>query len=212
MKQPEGQAFSKFLLRLEKEFADAGALNWLDEAKRQILLGSLNRTMSGSLMNRGVPATFQGLISRLHDITTDMDALNLSKPSGRRTIKDADEMDWTPSAVTANRVESSTNRLRNDIEARKRAKWVSEEEMSRRREEGRCLRCGRAGCRIAQCPYLPAERPELNRVTAGQAKQGQSAGSKKTYVRKARPIAEDTDGSSDEESLVATESSDSENE
>jgi hypothetical protein len=31
-------------------------------------------------------------------------------------------MDWTPLAVTTNRVESSTNRLRNDIEARKRAK------------------------------------------------------------------------------------------
>ncbi|KAL2694987.1 hypothetical protein AAEP93_011159, partial [Penicillium crustosum] len=41
-----------------KEFADAGALEWPDEAKRQILLGSLNRTMSNSLMNRGIPATF----------------------------------------------------------------------------------------------------------------------------------------------------------
>jgi hypothetical protein len=44
-------------------------------------------------MNRGVPATFQGLISRLHDITTDIDTLNLSKLSGRRITKDADEID-----------------------------------------------------------------------------------------------------------------------
>jgi hypothetical protein len=86
--------------------------------------------------------------------------------------------------------------------------------MSCRCEEGRCLRCGRAGYRIAQYPYLPAKRPELNRVTIGQAKQCQSVDSKRTYVRKARPITqEDTNCSSDEDSLVATESSsDSENE
>jgi hypothetical protein len=41
-------AFSKFLPRLEKEFADADALEWHDEAKRQILLGAINRTMSSS--------------------------------------------------------------------------------------------------------------------------------------------------------------------
>jgi hypothetical protein len=56
-------AFSKFLPCLEKEFADADALEWHDEAKRQILLGAINRTMSSSLINCGIPATFLDLIS-----------------------------------------------------------------------------------------------------------------------------------------------------
>jgi len=72
-------AFSKFLPRLEKEFADADALEWHDKAKRQILLGVINRTMSSSLINHGIPATFSDLISRLHKISIDMDTLNINK-------------------------------------------------------------------------------------------------------------------------------------
>jgi hypothetical protein len=79
IKQISGQPFNRFLPKLEKEFADARAINWPDEARRQILLGALNEEMSAALMNRGVPATYSGLVSRLHEITTDIDALNLSK-------------------------------------------------------------------------------------------------------------------------------------
>lgn len=72
-------SFLKFLPRLEKEFADADALEWHDEAKRQILLSALNKTMTNALMNRGIPATFSDLISWLHEISTDIDALNINK-------------------------------------------------------------------------------------------------------------------------------------
>jgi hypothetical protein len=41
----------------------------------------------------------------------------------------------------------------------KRAKWVSQEEMDARRQEGRCLRCSRTGCRVATCPLAAAVRP-----------------------------------------------------
>jgi hypothetical protein len=43
------------------------------------LLGVLNEEISAALINRGVPATYSGLVNRLHEITTDIDALNLSK-------------------------------------------------------------------------------------------------------------------------------------
>jgi hypothetical protein len=43
------------------------------------LLGALNKEMSAALINYGVPATYSGLVSRLHEITTNMDTLNLSK-------------------------------------------------------------------------------------------------------------------------------------
>jgi hypothetical protein len=72
-------AFLKFLPRLKKEFADADTLEWHDEAKRQILLGAINWTILSSLINCGIPATFLNLISWLHEISTDMDALNINK-------------------------------------------------------------------------------------------------------------------------------------
>jgi hypothetical protein len=101
-------AFSKFLPRLEKEFADVDALEWHDEAKRQILLGAINRIMSSSLMNRGIPATFSDLISRLHEISIDIDALNINKVERtRRPRSRSNEMDWTPT-IRINRAEPRT--------------------------------------------------------------------------------------------------------
>lgn len=46
--------------------------------------------------------------------------------------------------------------------AGKRAKWVSDEERNKRREQGRCLRCGGSGHLVRDCPYAPARRPEKN--------------------------------------------------
>jgi hypothetical protein len=41
----------------------------------------------------------------------------------------------------------------------KRAKWVNQEEIDARRQDRRCLRCGRNNCRIATCPLAAALRP-----------------------------------------------------
>ena len=42
----------------------------------------------------------------------------------------------------------------------KRAKWVNQEEIDARRQDRRCLRCGRNNCRIATCPLAAAVRPK----------------------------------------------------
>ena len=57
-------------------------------------------------------------------------------------------MDWEP--TLAARGQSTPAR---------RAKWVNNDEIQRRRENGRCLRCGGSGHRIAQCPFAPARTP-----------------------------------------------------
>jgi hypothetical protein len=72
-------AFLKFLPCLKKEFTDADTLEWHNKAKRQILLGVINRIILSSLINYGIPATFLDLISWLHEISIDMDALNINK-------------------------------------------------------------------------------------------------------------------------------------
>ncbi|KAM3088754.1 hypothetical protein ACMFMG_000385 [Clarireedia jacksonii] len=57
-----------------------------------------------------------------------------SKPSR------SDEMDWEPSTTT--RVTKA---------ARERAKWVSKDELERRREANACFRCGKKGHMLSEC-------------------------------------------------------------
>ncbi|KAJ5571813.1 retrotransposon gag protein [Penicillium sp. DV-2018c] len=191
MKQPDGVSFPRFLPRLEKEFADAGAINWHDQARRQILLGSLNKTMSAALMNRGIPNTYSELNGR----------------KSTRRGKFTDEMDWEPT-VSANKVRPRENR--NRATNGKRAKWVAEEEITRRREEGLCLRCGEEDHFVSNCPYRPAERPSSSRVALGQTKKGRAV-SEMARRRSRGKTAEMDDDSSGEET-PSESGSDSENE
>lgn len=203
IRQPENMSFSKFLPRLEKEFADADALEWHDEAKRQILLGALNKTMTSSLMNRGIPATSSDLISRLHEISSDMDALNINKTERIRRSRSKSndgEMDWTPS-ISVNRTEPRTKPQRPENEYPTQAKWVSQNELDKRRAEGKCLRCGRSGHLIARCALLPAQPPNSARTGSSKKRHERTV-----KVKKARPISDSesvTTASSDED--VTTE-------
>jgi hypothetical protein len=208
IRQPENMTFSKFLPRLEKEFADADALEWHDEAKRQILLGALNKTMTRSLMNRGIPATFSDLISRLHEISTDMDALNINKDERARrphSPKRSDEMDWTPT-ISVNRTEPRAKHRRSEGESTKQAQWASQDELDRRRNEGKCLRCGRSGHFIAKCALLPAQPPSRTRIATGSGKKRREH---TTHVKKSRPTSDresvttasdDEDGTTEDDS------------
>jgi hypothetical protein len=85
LKQGEHQPFAKFLPLLEKEFADAGALEWHDNAKRPIILRALNTQMARALVSRDIPSTFQEIANTLHAISTDIDMLNLQK-GARKTL------------------------------------------------------------------------------------------------------------------------------
>ena len=49
----------------------------------------------------------------------------------------------------------------------KRAKWVSDEEVRRRRDNRLCLRCGGSGNMNGSCPLLPAMPPNGARVAVG---------------------------------------------
>lgn len=49
---------------------------------------------------------------------------------------------------------------------RQRAKWVTEEERTRRRENGLCLRYGRKDYRVNRCPLAPALKPSNISYTA----------------------------------------------
>ena len=199
LRQPDDMSFKRFLPRLERQLADADALNWPDQAKRQILINALNPTMISALMNRGVPRTFGDLVNRLHEISNDQDSLIINNPrmqangANRRKAASptvthydnhADEMDWAP--TRANRVRAASDTLA------KRARWVDEDEMDRRREKGLCFRCGREGCQVATCPFFPPVRPgsksrAAKTVTTGKGRKGTKPSTRARKSRSAIP-------------------------
>ncbi|KAJ5875763.1 uncharacterized protein N7473_003169 [Penicillium subrubescens] len=210
IRQPEDMSFSRFLPRLEKEFADADALEWHDEAKRQILLSALNKTMTNALMNRGIPATSSGLISRLHEISSDIDALNINREERTRrprsTRQNSDEMDWAPT-VSVNRAEPHTKHRRPESGTPKQAQWVSQDEIDQRRAEGKCLRCGRSGHLIARCALLPAQRPNSARIATSSSKKEKG---RTVKVKRSKPTSDLDLTTSDDESVTTEDNSEKE--
>ncbi len=63
-------------------------------------------------------------------------------------------MDWEPTHA-AKGVTQKDQHLRG-----KRAKWVDQGEMEKRRSEGRCFRYGRTECRRDRYPLKPTRRPQ----------------------------------------------------
>ncbi|EFQ86857.1 hypothetical protein PTT_17790 [Pyrenophora teres f. teres 0-1] len=61
-------------------------------------------------------------------------------------------MDWEPSRSQA-----------------QRAKWVSQQEIDRRRDDGSCLRCGKKGHLISACKLKPAHNPNRQPARATKA-------------------------------------------
>jgi hypothetical protein len=118
-------------------------------------------------------------------------------------------MDWQPTLVKVNRfaTDSDPNRDRDLIG--KRAKWVSEEERDRRREEGLCIRCSRPKCRIALCPLKPVRRPEDRRHTNKLKRKPRN---ETVSSKKREEVAAVAESSSETESTTVVESSRSEKE
>ncbi len=208
LRQGEKQSFAKFLPLLEKSFAEAGAMDWPDQAKRPLLLSALNSTMMTALTNRGIPKTFMEIVERLHDISTDLDtAANMRRgtyrPSGARPSRQNDEV-YGPMDIEPPETRIGSTRARNSsgypskhpedkILLGKRAKWVDKEVMDKRKEEGRCLRCGRDRCSIRRCPLKPARRPDRTPSRSPSPKS-------KTKVSRARPEVKEAAYEDDDDS------------
>jgi hypothetical protein len=84
-------------------------------------------------------------------------------------VSHEDMMEWEPTTTQVNafglRGKGNTNgypstRPEDRELLGKRAKWVNQEEIDARRQDQRCLRCGRNNCRIATCPLAAAVRPK----------------------------------------------------
>ena len=67
--------------------------------------------------------------------------------------------DNAPRSFSLGSAQNRSQRASGNQEEKHRAKWVSPEEMQRRRDAHFCTQCGGSGHWRNQCPYLPAHRP-----------------------------------------------------
>ena len=106
---------------------------------------------------------------------------------------EGDTMDWEPARVAQGGVRKSSPRPRSPrpTTSGKRAKWVTKEELEKRRVNKQCMRCGDPNHWAKQCPHKPAKNP--NRVQAASV----SAGGQATQLK--AQVEEDSDSSQGKE-------------
>ena len=171
------ESFASFLPKFERELADSGGGSWSPDVQINFLRRTLNGDLEELLLAQtSLPEDYQGFVRMLQALGTNLDNKRYraykkpaalrprspplvkdnykgGKPKGEDR-RDPDAMDWEPT-----RISKAVQRQNKELVG-KRAKWVDEKETARRIREKRCLRCGRDGCWISECPLLPPKRPQ----------------------------------------------------
>jgi hypothetical protein len=205
LRQRSNESFAAFLPKFEKELADGGGGDWTDAVRINYLEGALNDTIRDRLISvTALPTGYAEFVQALQTIGSRLDSLNIAKRLARSSTSQRrstspdptprakavttaaveDPMDWEPTHAKKAKV-SKDQHLKG-----KKAKWVDQAEMDKRREEGRCFRCGRSECRLERCPLKAARRPT-------------------TGAKKAKPV---TEAAIEEDDSSDRTTSDSENE
>jgi hypothetical protein len=185
IRQGEYETFAAFYPKFEAEMNDAGAEMWPEETKIDYLQGAINESLKSRLVSMDHVNTYLEFAQQCERISSRMELLGQWKPekNGRTSYQVANPqhheqeatgrrtgmMEWEPtgSAVPINATQMPnlygypSKRAEDQRLLGKRAKWVANEEIQIRRDEGRCLRCGRDGCRVAKCPLAAALKPKV---------------------------------------------------
>lgn len=188
------RGFADFLSEFDQTLLEARGHEWDDVVKKNYLQQGLSAELAKCMITvpeadeygsycqqlREVADKLASYTRRTARITQPNQPPRAARPSMNSLRKasptpprDPNAMDWEP----------HNNR------SQRRAKWVSDDEMERRRRERLCLRCGASGHIIRQCPYRQARHP-------GSPPRLQPK------VNKVEPLLEDDDVGGDAETLA----------
>ena len=162
------RSFADHYALWQAKLIEANGMAWADTVKRGYLMRTLTselRDAMASAVALGSLDRFDQLVAALHRVDEQRaenkgyDRLNrppFTQQSSQFSVTspnlESDAMDWEPTPAQVAPARTSNG-------ARRRAKFVNNEEMAKRRKNGWCLRCGDSTHRIRDCPYLPPRRP-----------------------------------------------------
>ena len=147
--------FNRLLLQSKESFGDA--------SKKTQFLKGLNIELQKSLATVDGDLGFESFVNKAIRTSDNLYRVNLASRSAkapsylpaaqstqdRPPTPENQRMDWQPIVSNQGNTEKP------------RAKWVSKEEIQRRRANRLCIRCGTNAHYYQSCPYKPALRPTL---------------------------------------------------
>jgi hypothetical protein len=197
------RTFRDFLQEFDQTLMEANGWSWQDPIKKGLLKAAITDEVRRELVGRDEPATYSAYVAQLRKITDDLeDWKEGQKFKGRLRAQHTDpqdqasngQMDWEPTQTVSAASAKTTQ------QGKPKAKWVSQQELDRRREANECLRCGSNDHFIRQCSLGPARRPEATTMTAGAKKPKIRIATTKTKSkRRAQQAVAIIEGSTDSE-------------
>ena len=166
IKQGERQSFAAFLPTFEQTLAEAGGSHWADAAKLTLLDSAIHDSLRQALITVDLSEVYNTWIQQVMKVSYKLEALSPNPPRWGRN--------YTPSGPARNNqpdhegdVQMTGIGATTTVPGKpQRARWVSEEELGKRRQEKRCFCCGASDHKINQCPFLPARRPGATTVNS----------------------------------------------
>jgi hypothetical protein len=173
----KSRPFREFLQEFDQTLMEANGWGWQEEVKKGLLKAALAREVRRELVGRDEPATYSAYAALIRKITDDLNEWKDDQKQWNRPQKHAlaapqqdaadQRMDWEPTRTApAAAARAASSRDQN----RQRAKWVSQQEMTRRKESDLCLRCGSGDHYIGQCHLGPARKPDATPALAKKPK------------------------------------------
>ena len=161
--------FNEYLGEFEQLLLEAGGSTWEDVIKCGFLTNGLNIEMRQSIVSLQAAKTFVEYCRQLQKISdglAEIDRIQRGRKGRGRPFtqqypraagapddvpirqgpRDAEAMDWAPAGAELNNLQ-------------RRAKWVPQDEIEKRRKERRCVRCGDPSHYQNRCPYRAPRRP-----------------------------------------------------
>ena len=178
----ENKSFTEYFVEFRKLLLEAGGDQWPDEVKKRYLEAGLNKELQRNMIGRTRPGQpFESYYEELKLVSDQVEAFRLrnrsslpayGQPANQRGLHQSRQPRTEEASQQSSPAAQPGNPDRMDWEpSGKRAKWVSKDEISRRRQQGLCIRCGASGHIQRNCPHDPPRRPETQstkRVAKGK--------------------------------------------
>lgn len=155
--------FNDLVSEVDRLLLEVGGHGWSDDVKKGYISAALNQSLRERLITIKEESTYEKYCLQVKEIADRlMEFRRVSQnqrpyapvksdpgsgPASGSQLPQGNVMDWEP---TASRVK------------KQRAKWVTQSEIQRRRNEYLCLRCGSGDHHVKDCPSAPALRPSTD--------------------------------------------------